>query len=303
MKTLYAVLLLLLLPTLLKLSIVQATSQLEYRIEIHTDGSAKWIVEQRGTDVSTSPQSFEKFMNNVSLLLSLARKETSRNMTCDPNSFSMNVSISGSYKIVRYQFIWKGFAELKNTKITIGDVFYVEHFFSYFYGDGAVYITYPSEYIVEYVSPPPNRELVGTLEWYGILDFKAGEPKVVLEEKNAPQNFADIVNKNIVLIAGAVTLIGGTLVLFYYFKVRIATRKDISKPELPVIPEMEDDEMKIINLLKAAGGSLYQSIIADKCGFSRSKTSKLLKIMEKKGTIKRKEKGREKVVTLTDENK
>ena len=61
---------------------------------------------------------------------------------------------------------------------------------------------------------------------------------------------------------------------------------------------MEDDEEKVVNLLKAAGGSLYQSAIADQCGFSRSKASKLLALMERKRKIRREKKGREKLVTL-----
>lgn len=283
----------------LNFSLVQASIQPEYHIEIHNDGSATWIIEQRGTDISTSPQSFERFMNNVSLLVSLAREKTNRNMTCE--NFLMNVSISGSYKVVRYQFSWKGFAELKNTRIAAGDVFYVANFFSYLYGDGVVYLSYPSEYTVESVSPPSNKNATCKLEWYGILDFKAGEPKVLLREKNAPQNFTDIIGKNAALIVGVIALISGSLITLGYFKVRKAAKKGVLAPKFPLVPEMEDDEMKVISLLKAAGGSLYQSTISDRCRFSRSKTSKLLKMMEEKGKIKREEKGREKVVTLMEE--
>lgn len=67
-----------------------------------------------------------------------------------------------------------------------------------------------------------------------------------------------------------------------------------------LITEMEDDEKKIINLLKSAGGQLYQSSIADRLKFSRAKTSKLLKTMEDKGKIRREQKGREKIVTLQE---
>jgi uncharacterized membrane protein len=46
---------------------------------------------------------------------------------------------------------------------------------------------------------------------------------------------------------------------------------------------------------------MHQSKIAEKCGFSRAKASKLLKVMENKAVIKREQKGREKMVTLIKE--
>lgn len=64
------------------------------------------------------------------------------------------------------------------------------------------------------------------------------------------------------------------------------------------LEKMEDDEEKVVKLLKAAGGQLYQSQISKHFGFSTSKTSELLGAMEKKGLIKRKTRGREKIVTL-----
>jgi len=64
--------------------------------------------------------------------------------------------------------------------------------------------------------------------------------------------------------------------------------------------EIEDDEDRVIRLLKASRGSLFQSTITDECGFSKTKTSLLLTAMEKKGIVKRRKKGREKLVTLIE---
>lgn len=64
------------------------------------------------------------------------------------------------------------------------------------------------------------------------------------------------------------------------------------------LEKMEDDEEKVVKLLKSAGGQLYQSQISRHYGFSTSKTSELLSSMEKKGLIKRKTQGREKIVKL-----
>lgn len=66
--------------------------------------------------------------------------------------------------------------------------------------------------------------------------------------------------------------------------------------------KMEDDEEKVVKLLKSANGQLYQSLIAKHCSFSTSKTSELLTSMENKGIITRTQKGREKLVTLIKED-
>jgi uncharacterized membrane protein len=76
-------------------------------------------------------------------------------------------------------------------------------------------------------------------------------------------------------------------------------RSQHRKNEYPIIQSIENDEDKIIRLLKSAGGSLYQSAIAEQSRFSRVKTSNLLASLENKGIIKRYKKGRDKIVTLT----
>lgn len=292
------ILLLLLCLIFFQFKVVNSNVQIEYVVEIYTDGSARWSVEQRGIAVSTSFESFDVFVENSSLLVNLAGEKTNRNMTAE--NFAMNVNKSGSYTVVTYQFFWNGFAEVRNAHLVIGDVFNVEGFFSYLYGDGTLYVFYPSNYNVESVSPQPHESHTQTLEWYGIADFKVGEPKIVLSEKGAPSGFTDLIGINIVLILGFIVLAGAITAFYLRFKKKV--KKGVEAAKTLNIPEMEDDETRIINLLKAAGGRMYQSTIADQCGFSRSKTSKLLKAMEEKGKIRRDEKGREKVVTLIEKN-
>ena len=62
--------------------------------------------------------------------------------------------------------------------------------------------------------------------------------------------------------------------------------------------ELKSDEDKVIELLREVGGQLYQSMVTKRLGFSKAKTSILLKAMEEKGLVKRKKMGREIVVTL-----
>jgi len=283
--------------------------QLEYTIEVYADGSAAWIIEHRflkGENESffaqlSNPIYFsDVFIENVKSLVNATRENTGRtNMTVE--DFVMTATVLGSYSVVKYQFNWKGFAETEGARIKIGDVFMVDGLF--LYGEGTVKMLYPSEYIVESVSPNPHVESNQTLTWYGIEDFGLGEPKIVLGKEKAASGFLEILKANIPVIVSLIALVGVSSISLYFFKLR---KKEISRAKAPMPPgvplRMEDDEEKVINLLRAAGGSLYQSIIADQCGFSRAKASKLLATMEKKGKIRRAEKGREKVVTLIDKS-
>jgi len=284
----------------LQCQLAQGAYQLEYTIEVYADGSAMWFIEQKGIGIQPS---FETFCQKVDLILEKAMVKTSRNMAA--KGLSMMANLSGSYSVIRYMFLWENFSVVvENSCIKVGDIFEVENFFDNLYGDGSVYIKYPQQYVVESVSPTPHEQDNSSriLKWYGIEDFKIGEPKIVLKEKSAASGFLDIISKNAILIVSILVICGGSIGL-YYLKFR---RKKEKAPEVLEAPKplgIEDDEEKIINLLRSAGGSLYQSAITEQCGFSRSKTSKLLKAMEDKGKIKREEKGREKIVTLLEEVK
>jgi len=309
MKSRVLLLPLLLLIVLLSCETVSAAYQLEYRIDVNKDCSVTWFIEHRflkGEDEAilrqlSDPTYFsDTFVKNIESLVNATKEKTGRtDMTVE--NFVMTTNVLGSYSIVEYQFCWKEFAKTDDERIAIGDVFEVEGLF--LYGEGTVKVVYPLDYVVESVSPRPHNESNQTLTWYGIEDFKAGEPKIVLrEEKSATSGFMDVLSKNVILISGLLALLGVGSVSLYYFKFR----KRETGPKIFEVPKplgIEDDEEKVINLLRAAGGSMYQSSIADQCGFSRSKASKLLTTMENSGKIKREERGREKVITLIEEVK
>jgi len=292
-----------LLGILLLFGTAKAIHQLEYTIEVHSDGSAAWSIEQKGIGVQPS---FDIFFENVTVLVNLAKERTQRDMSAE--RFVMNVNFSGSYRLVKYQFCWNGFAQIEDSRIRIGDVFEVEDFFAYLYGDGEVYVKYPPENVVESVSPAPHEQdpSVPMLKWYGIEDFRIGEPKIVFGREKAAFGFMDIIKQNALMIGSLIALVGVSSVSVYYFKLRKREMKEVvsaGAPAPPTILGIEDDEERVVKLLQAGGGSLYQSTIADNCGFSRAKASKLLAAMEKKGRVRRVEKGREKVVTLIEVTK
>lgn len=283
----------------------QCTYQLKYTIQVYKDGSAFWSIEQIGVGIRVE---WYKFIENVSRLLKACESKTNRSMSVDNNTFSISVRYSGSYRVIKYAFLWNGFGYVNGSRIEIGDVFLIENFFGYLYGDGLIYIKYPSEYMIEEVYPPPNEQYASppTLQWYGIEDFETGQPTIKMEEKSGPPGVFGFLAKHAMLIAGLLMFLSGGLIGFYYFRLKkkpideeIPSKKfpGSSKPFL-----MIDDEEKVLNLLKAAGGSLYQSTIAERCRFSRAKVSKLLALMEKEGKIRRQKKGREKIVTIVENN-
>jgi len=282
---------------------VYGQTQIEYRVQINSDGSAAWIIRTIGTEVSVN---FSEFERRVTSLVETAKVETGRDMVAVRDSFSMTFNYSGSYCVVEYMFYWKNFSEVEGMKIIIGDVFQSENFFLQLYGDGEVYITYPSEYIIETVSPTPYErdDSRKTLRWLGTNDFTNELPVIILREKSVTPGFFETLQENAIVIAGLMTAAAGVSIGFYVFRRHRKKEKEIVKiPEIPTPLGIESAEDKILKLLKSSGGSLYQSAIADQCKFSKAKTSQLLAILENRGIVSRYKKGRDKIVTLVEQDK
>ncbi len=284
------------------------------KIELQADGLGRWVIEHRfllktEEDVTIFQQyksEFEtqrdmhlaEFINKTCSLVERASIITGRSMSAV--NFKITIDLLetapalSSYGIIKYQYDWIGFAEPRDKQITLGDVF--EGGF-YLYRDDVLIIQYPTEYSIEAVSPQPDvsRYADRTLIWEGRRNFGAGQPTLILQEKtpSAVETLQQYLPLIIILLAAA----GATTGL--YFKFRKKKKRDGERSLLQATREkMENDEEKVVKLLKSAGGQLYQSLIAKHYGFSTSKTSELLKNMENKGVITRKKRGREKLVKL-----
>jgi len=278
---------------------VYSQNQIEYRIQIDSDGSAAWIIRTIGTEVSVN---FSEFENRVTSLVETAEVETGRDMIAVRDSFWMTLNYSGSYSVVECGFYWKNFSKVEDTKIIIGDVFQSENFFLQLYGDGEVYITYPSQYIIQTVSPTPYErdDSHHALRWLGTNDFTNELPVIVLREKSVTPGFFETLQDNAIVIAGLLTAAAGSSIGFYVFRRHRKKEKIVKVPELPTPLGIESAEEKIVKLLRSSGGSLYQSAIVDRCKFSKAKTSQLLAVLENKGIVSRYKKGRDKIVTLVE---
>ena len=300
MKTCILIAIVLFTLLLLPYGTVYSQNQTEYKIQINSDCSATWTIQQIGTNVSIDPT----FQSRLSSLINATESITGRNMTEILDSITWLV-LSGSYVEVQYKFQWMNFSKKEGAKIIIGDVFQVKDFFDQLYGDGQVDMTYPSQYVIESKTEPLpyiENDSSRTLVWPGTDDFKDGKPTIVLTESSSTSGFLEAW-QNIILIAGLSVLAAGSLIGFYAFKLRKKREKEIrTKLEVSSLG-IESNEDRIVKILKSSGGSLYQSAIAEQCKFSKAKTSQLLATLEDKGIVTRYKRGRDKIVVLNEQEK
>jgi len=170
----------------------------------------------------------------------------------------------------------------------------------FLFGSGGLTMEYPSGYVVADAFPIPDeiREFDRTVIWRELEDFNVEDTNIVLRKKC----FTDTLREYVFLIAGVIAAVSLGFAGLWLRKHR---RREEEKPIIPTgrtTLETEDDKEKVVRMLKASGGSLYQSTITKRCGFSKSKTSLLLTAMETRGKVKRQKKGRKKLVTLTEKD-
>jgi hypothetical protein len=274
------------------------SDHIEYNISVNRDGSASWMIIQ-ATDLNSTIDSCEEFEQRLLSIINNAKDHAGRDMALNMSSLQIKEEIhwETSSQTIEYIFRWENFSIAKEGKITFGDVF-SDNFFSKFYGDGELWVTYPQGYSVSLGSLLPNEQANSsqTLRWYRTQDFLAGKPNIALTEQDK------VANEGLPLAAIAVVcsgVLGVVAIGFLLFNLR-RNRKD--NPSQIVAPsqwqEVEDNKEKILQLLKFSGGSIKQSEICTKLKFSRTKTSLLLAEMEKNNQVRRTKKGKNKIVYI-----
>jgi len=285
-------------------------------IEVNSDGSATWIVARRYSlkteddaeifqlflsDFEVKKEEYLKsFSDNMRAMVDRASNVTGRDMTV--KDFGIDAGIlqtpTGSVGVIKYQCIWVGFALVEDQQILIGDVFEAGFFL---FENDELTIRYPQRYQILEVRPVSDvrMDYERTLTWYGPRSFGAEEPRVLLEKKAV--SIVDALQAYWAPVGLAAIGVGLVVILFYRFNKK---RKKEAEKEVPrIILELESDEDKVARLLKTMGGRARQSTIQEKCGFSSSKTSQLLKNMENAGIVRREKRGREKLVVLLQPEK
>jgi DNA-binding MarR family transcriptional regulator len=281
---------------------VHGQNSVEYAIQAGADGSALWVIEEAGTDIRVTPDTLTQFQNNVTALIHAAENVSHRQMSA--KEFSITSTISGSYVVVQYKFLWQNFSLVENSEIKIGDVFQVTDLFLRLQGDGKVVLNYPDQYVLVTVSPVPSAQDDShqTLMWPGTMNLVGESVSITFREK--PLDLLDFIGRNSILILAVAILVAGSSAGLYLFRRRSKMRiPPASRPEGSSLSIVESDEEKIVRLLRSSRGSLHQSAIVEQCRFSKAKTSQLLAALESRGVVRREKKGRDKIVVLVERNK
>jgi hypothetical protein len=284
-------------------------------IEVNSNGSATWIFTRRYSliteddveifqlylsEFDAKKEEYLKiFSDNMRAMVDQASNVTGRNMTA--KAFEIDAGIlqtpTGSVGVIEYRCVWVGFALVEDPQIRIGDVFEAGFFL---FENDELTMRYPQKYEVVEVFPVTDVRLdyERMLTWYGPKSFGAEEPKVLLEKKSA--SVIEVLQAYWAPFGLAAIGLGLGVFLFYRFNKK---RKGENEKVPRLLPKLESDETRVVRILETMGGGARQSTIGAKCGFSRSKTSQLLKNMENAGIVRREKRGREKLVILLQSEK
>jgi uncharacterized membrane protein len=267
----------------------------EYSIHINNDGSANWRIT-KFSDIDAQVETWASFQQKVFDLVDSAANLTQRFLSVDQNSFQIDTVISGESKTIEYSFTWLNFSIIQGYEILFGDVFGVNNFFSNFFGDASLQLTYPSTFSIKIVTPPPyeQNDSTKTLRWSRTQDLVNQETTIILSNNsNESQQYGIIA----AISAASVSLF---LIGIYMFKRRNKKKQSILTIKSEDTFHVESEIDKILKILKSSGGSMFQSEITEQTRFSKAKTSQLLATLEKNGEITRYKKGRNKIVHLKE---
>ncbi|MCD1295155.1 hypothetical protein CUJ83_09110 [Methanocella sp. CWC-04] len=319
------------------------------RVEVEPNGDALWITEKSiplntqddidAWDLSASYGTeqyrvdFEKRMKEYVDKISnyTGRKMTVKNVnvTLDKTQpYAIIGNYSVTYGVLKYEFVWTGFALVENDMIEIGDAFVDGFLLSR--NDSLKFIL-PQGYDITHVSPQCD-EFKDTyrpqLIWNGnsknntnsmIRLFSTEEPSITMRNKVSPSVFSFdwwvLIPVALIFCAAG---FGSAYMLF----------RGKRKPIVVEIPEIEDrhfdhdyndsreeeetpatvspidnerymsDEEKIIKYLEESGGQMFQSDLVKKTAFSKSKLSMVLSDLKEKGVIIKIKKGKENLIRL-----
>ena len=162
------------------------------RIDLAADGSATWEITLRtrlenDSDVAEYERFQERFRSNTSRYLDpfsermsgvVAAANDSSDREMRATDFEADTAIQEvprRWGVVRFRFTWTGFAAVDGDAVVAGDVFAGGFFIS---ADDALAVSVPDGYAVESVSPEPDDDGDGVVEWRGREDFDDGRPSV-----------------------------------------------------------------------------------------------------------------------------
>ncbi|MDI6642497.1 MAG: hypothetical protein QMD95_00340 [Candidatus Hodarchaeaceae archaeon] len=261
-------------------------------IEVRADGSAIWVIENKFplTTLDNEIQlTISWFENSLKNRVDSAEVIAGRSMQIKDFTASGPVQYP-DHKKVRYRFEWTNFAEVEETRLRIGDVF-EPGFLDLPTTADSLTIRYPAGYRISEVIPTPSETTERELTWNGPRSFGFGKPSITLKPIPSPWP---------ILALAAIIICGLVAGWFLWFKKLFRPMaKAAKKPEVPPAEKiLKSDVERAVEILKEAGGKMYQTELVRRLDFSKSKGSALLSSMERAGTIQRTRMGRKNLITL-----
>ena len=273
------------------------------RIELRTDGSARWTVTIR-TRLASPADAEEyaafqaRFRENTSRFLTPFERRiravvenaagvTGRPMSATDFTAETHVQeVPRRWGVVTYAFTWTGFAAVDGGTLRVGDAFAGGFFLA---ANDTLAVAAPDDYAVARVEPAPTDRGDGVVSWTGRVDFADGRPLVVAEpsagDSGTPE--AGTGGPSTLLVGAGLGLLAlvGVAVLAY------------RRRRGPAAAAMTDEE-RVLALLEERDGRVPQSAVVEAFDWSTSKTSRLLARMAEEGQIEKLQIGRENLIRL-----
>ena len=282
------------------------------RIDVQTDGSARWTVHIRTRlDTDESVENYERFQgefranesglfdpfkSRIERIVGRAGNATGRPMAA--TNFSATTSIQAvprRWGVVTFAFTWEEFAERRDDELVVGDAFESG---LYIAENDSLKISGPDGYGVADVRPDPGKQQDGTVTWSGRRDFTDNRPHVRYAPSSGGTHTGDADTN--VDVFGVVPLVGGVLLLALVGGgVAYRLRRDDETPaSTGSEPEPVTDEERVLQMLESSGGRMKQNDIVARVDWSKSKVSRLTGKLSDEGLVRKTQIGRENVVEL-----
>jgi len=259
-----------------------------YSIHLLESGDALFVITER-IPLSTPEdlEAWEVFASNyslseeyeeiISMTVSSISKELGREMSVSDFNLSLYLSPAPgkSYGVIEYSFLWRNFSVVRGNSLSCGDIFVGGFYIS---SSETLSVIIPDGFSLVEASPSPDELRDNELIWYGPKEFRSGEPRILVEKEEG---------------LSWIHLTPALLIPFLYLLFRKRRGEEEKTGEEPP----EDKEL-VLKLLRESGGSMLQSEIVRKTGFSKSKVSVILSKLQKEGKVEKVMKGRENLIRL-----
>ena len=285
-------------------SVKAQTTITQYMIQLNADGSANWTITQV-SNPNGPVDTFVGFEGKVTSLVDTAANQTNRQMGVASTTFQMStVNSSNNSKTTAYSFTWSNFSLARQGQLVVSDVFGVNGFFDRLYGNGVLQIIYPANYTLETVTPKPDQQDLSTqtLEWLGTQFFVTENPQIVLKSQGTAKSDSVQLFPYVQVSVVAVVVAVAAIVATWFFFVNRRSKIKMA-PVMPTLTLPENEEEKVLRVIRSSVGGVYQSAITEQCKFSKAKTSQLLSALEREGKVRRVKKGRDKIVHIVEVTK